>query len=408
MSRTKGSKNKPKNNTNIKVISFERQIEGAPINKNTSLGWVNWGEENSYPDLLLGLYNQSPTHHSAIDFGVCSIIGDGVDYDAMQIDGSQIVPNYKESWDDLIKSIALDYMLFGSFAIEIIKNNDNLTYSFWHIPLHKVRWSEYDEDGQILGYYICSDWTKTSSNPPLFVKAFDMQEEIEKSEPYLYVYRKYDPTLEYYTSPHYIAGIQAIQSEVEHILFDLKTTTNSFVPSGMLVLPEMEREEDKSVILREIGKMFQGSQNANAIMTVFRGNVDENKPEFIPFVANTSNVNLFEASNLRTQARILAAHKIPDAALCGLPSIGNNGFTSEAAKLETAFKIYQKLTGNSNRNTIIKSINFMLSMNGVETELILKPFSLDIDENEKVDDKMNQNENNDSEEKVEDYTNVDK
>lgn len=408
MSRTKGSKNKPKNNTNIKVISFERQIEGAPINKNTSLGWVNWGEENSYPDLLLGLYNQSPTHHSAIDFGVCSIIGDGVDYDAMQIDGSQIVPNYKESWDDLIKSIALDYMLFGSFAIEIIKNNDNLTYSFWHIPLHKVRWSEYDEDGQIQGYYICSDWTKTSSNPPLFVKAFDMQEEIEKSEPYLYVYRQYDPTLEYYTSPHYIAGIQAIQSEVEHILFDLKTTTNSFVPSGMLVLPEMEREEDKSVILREIGKMFQGSQNANAIMTVFRGNVDENKPEFIPFVANTSNVNLFEASNLRTQARILAAHKIPDAALCGLPSIGNNGFTSEAAKLETAFKIYQKLTGNLNRNTIIKAINFMLSMNGVETELILKPFSLDIDENEKVDDKMNQNENNDSEEKVEDYTNVDK
>lgn len=404
MSRTKGSKNKPKNNTNIKVISFERQIEGAPINKNTSLGWVNWGEENSYPDLLLGLYNQSPTHHSAIDFGVCSIIGDGVDYDAMQIDGSQIVPNYKESWDDLIKSIALDYMLFGSFAIEIIKNNDNLTYSFWHIPLHKVRWSEYDEDGQIQGYYICSDWTKTSSNPPLFVKAFDMQEEIEKSEPYLYVYRQYDPTLEYYTSPHYIAGIQAIQSEVEHILFDLKTTTNSFVPSGMLVLPEMEREEDKSVILREIGKMFQGSQNANAIMTVFRGNVDENKPEFIPFVANTSNVNLFEASNLRTQARILAAHKIPDAALCGLPSIGNNGFTSEAAKLETAFKIYQKLTGNSNRNTIIKAINFMLSINGVETELILKPFSLDIDENENVDDKMNQNENNDSEEKVEDYT----
>lgn len=404
MSRTKGSKNKPKNNTNIKVISFERQIEGAPINKNTSLGWVNWGEENSYPDLLLGLYNQSPTHHSAIDFGVCSIIGDGVDYDAMQIDGSQIVPNYKESWDDLIKSIALDYMLFGSFAIEIIKNNDNLTYSFWHIPLHKVRWSEYDEDGQIQGYYICSDWTKTSSNPPLFVKAFDMQEEIEKSEPYLYVYRQYDPTLEYYTSPHYIAGIQAIQSEVEHILFDLKTTTNSFVPSGMLVLPEMEREEDKSVILREIGKMFQGSQNANAIMTVFRGNVDENKPEFIPFVANTSNVNLFEASNLRTQARILAAHKIPDAALCGLPSIGNNGFTSEAAKLETAFKIYQKLTGNLNRNTIIKAINFMLSMNGVETELILKPFSLDIDENEKVDDKMNQNENNGSEEKVEDYT----
>lgn len=408
MARTKGAKNLSKN-LNIKVINFDREVEGSAITKKSAFGWVNFGAKNDYPEQLLSLYNQSPTHHSAIRFGVQSIVGNGIDYNAMLLDGSQVVPNYQFSWDEMIKKIALDYMLFGSFAIEIIKNKDGKTYSFWHIPLHKVRWAEYDEDGQIPGYYICSDWTQPSLYIPQYIKAFDMQEEyeIEKGEPYLYVYRTYDPTLTYYQSPHYIAGLQAIQAEVQHILFDLKSTTNSFVPSGMLILPEMEKEEDKQAVLREVARLFQGAENSNALMTVFRNNVDENKPEFVPFQANTSNVNLYESANLRTQARILAAHQIPDAALCGLPSIGATGFASEAAKLETAFMVYEKLVGNDNRNTIVKAINYMLRMNGIDTELILKPFTLTIDDGN--DSTSNTpTENNNTEEKVEDETNVDK
>lgn len=410
MARTKGAKNLNKK-LNLKVINFEREVEGSAITKKSAFGWVNFGAKNDYPEQLLSLYNQSPTHHSAIQFGVQSIVGNGVDYDAMQLDGSQTAPNYQYSWDDMLNKIALDYMIFGSFSIEIIKNKDGKTYSYWHIPLHKVRWAEYDSGGQIPYYYICSDWSQPSTYVPMKVKAFDMQEEfeIEKGEPYLYVYRTYDPTLTYYQSPHYIAGLQAIQAEVQHILFDLKSATNSFVPSGMLILPEMEREEDKQAVLREVARLFQGAENSNALMTVFRSNVDENKPEFVPFQANTSNVNLFESANLRTQARILAAHQIPDAALCGLPSIGATGFASEAAKLETAFEVYEKLTGNNNRNTIVKAVNFMLHMNGIDTELVLKPFSLTLDDSsQSTDTDVNANENNNTEEKVEDESNVDK
>lgn len=383
MPRQKGSLNKKKN-TSLKVLNFDRQIDGSAINKVSTFGWINWGENNDYPDLLLSLYNQSPTHHAAIQFALQAVIGDGVDYDAMSMDSSQLVPNPNETWDELLKNLTLDYLLFGSFSIEIIAGKGGNYYNFYHVPLHKVRWAEFDENGKIPGYYISSDWTSTSLNPPEFIDAFDMEDEysIEVGKPYLYVYKSYTPTQQYYTSPHYIAGLQAIQAEVQHCLYDLKTTTNSFIPSGMLVLPEMEQEADKQAVLREISKMFQGSSNANALMTVFRSNVDENKPEFIPFAANVGNVNLFEASNLRTQARILAAHSIPDASLCGLPAIGNNGFASEAAKLETGYKVYLKLTGINNRNTILTTINFMLKMNGIDTEIILKPFSFDLDENE--------------------------
>ena len=381
MGRNKGSLNKPKTTT-LKVLSFDRQVEGSPITRNSSQGWVNYGLNNNMPEMLLDLYNQSPTHQSAIKFGVQSIVGEGIDYDAMQVDGTQLVPNYYESWDAVLRHISFDYMLFGSFAIEIIKNKDGKTYSFWHIPLYKVRWGEYDDDGQITEYYICSDWTKVSQIGATKVKAFDMQTEIKQGEPYLFVYRDYTPTMTYYTAPIYQAGLKAIQSEIEAINFDLKSAFNSFVPSGMLVLPQQESEEDKQTIIKEISRMFQGTNNANSLMVTFRNSVEDNQPEFVPFQSNTGNVNLFESADIRARARILSSHQIPDAALCGLPSIGQTGFSSEAAKLETAYKVYNKLVGNYNRNAVVGTINFMLRLNGIDVELVLKPMTFGLEENE--------------------------
>lgn len=378
MARTKGALNKPKTSKGgVYVTKLEKQIEGSAVTKKNSLGWVNWGVRNNYPNLMLELYNQSPTHRACINFGVQSIVGNGVDYNKMQIDGSQVIPNYAESWDEIVKNLALDYMLYGSYAIQIIKNKDGKTFSFWHMPLDKVRWSEYDEDGQIPTYWICNDWSSTAQFPPFEVDAFDMRDEsfIENGKPYLYVYRQYSPAMTYYTQPHYQAGIKSIQSEIEYVNYDLKTTVNNFVPSGMLVLNEVETDEERQGIINNVTSMFQGSENANSVMVTFRSNVEEQKPEFVPFVANTSNINLYESANNRTVSRILASHQIPNASLVGMPDIGNSGFASEADKLETAYQLYNRLTGNSNRMAVIKTLNNMLRMNGVETEVIMKPLS---------------------------------
>ena len=380
MGRKLGSKNKPKAPTNrngVFATNFEKQIEGSPITRKNALGWVNWGIKNNYPNILLDLYNMSTTHRACINFGVQSILGNGVDFDAMKLNGDEVVPNYAQSWDDFIKEISLDYMLYGSYAVQIIMNKDGRTFSFWHMPLDKVRWTEYDEDGQIIQYMISNDWTALSQNPPFAIDAFDMREDstIERGKPYLYVYRQYSPSMTYYTQPHYQAGIKSIQSEIEYINYDLRTTVNNFVPSGMLVLNEVETDEQRQAILNNITNTFQGSNNANSVLVTFRNNVDEQKPEFIPFAANNGNINLYASANERTVSRILAAHQIPNASLVGMPDIGATGFASEADKLETAYQLYNKLTGNANRMAVIRTLNQMLKMNGVDTEIIMKPLS---------------------------------
>ena len=379
MSRPIGSKNKPKiqKNSGVFLTNLEKQIEGSAVTKKNALGWVNWGVKNNYPNLLLDLFNQSPTHRSACNFAIMSILGNGVDYEQMGVNGDEVIPNYAQSWDEVIKSLATDYIIYGSYALQVIMNKDGKTFSFWHMPLDKVRWSEYDEDGQITSYWISNDWTATGQNPPFQIDAFDMRDDfkIEKGKPYLYVYRTYSPTMVYYTQPHYSAAIKAIQSEIEYVNYDLKNIVNGFTPSGVLTLPEVETDEERQAIIQNITRMFQGSDNANSVMITFRNNIEDKGVEYVPFAKNQGSFNFYADANQRTINRILEAHQIPNAALIGHPDISNSGFASEADKLELSYQLYNKLTGNFNRMAVIKTLNLMLKMQGLDIEIIMKPLN---------------------------------
>lgn len=383
--RPKGSLNKTtllaqqqnKKGSGTYVVALEKQIEGSAITRKSGQGYVSWGLKNNYPNILLDLYNQSPTHRSAVNFAVQSILGNGVDFEQMQLNGDEVVPNYAQTWDEVIKALATDYILYGSYALQVIMNKDGQTYSFWHMPMDKVRWSEYDEDGQITSYWICKDWTMVGTYPPVEIEALDMKSEmkLERGKPYLYVYRTYSPTMTYYTQPHYAAALKAIQAEIEYCNYDLKNIVNGFAPAGILTLPQVETDEERQAVIADVTRMFQGSENANSVMITFRNSVEDNVVEYTPFQSNKGSFNYYADANQRVVNRILEAHQIPNAALIGMPDIGNSGFSSEADKLEVSYQLYNKLTGNYNRMAVIRTLNQMLKMNGIETEIVMKPLN---------------------------------
>ena len=375
--RPKGSVNKKKYNGGLEVLKFEKQIDGSAITRNSNQGWIKWGQANNFPQLLLNLYNESPTHRAAIDFGVQSILGNGVDYKAMKLNGDEVIPNATQTWDEIIKNLALDYMLYGSYALQILLNKDRKTYSFYHMPLEKVRWSPYNEDGEIESYWICRDWSSVSQNPPIEIDAFDLKSEktLEYGKQYLYVYRTYSPTMEYYSSPHYAAGIKSIQSEIEFVQYDLKHIVNGFTASGVLSLPQVETDEEKRAIINNIQQMFQGSDNTNQMAIVFKTSIEDKPIEWTPFSDKGSNVDQYESSNKRAINRILCSHQIPSPMLIGMPDSTNSGFSSDADKIETAYQLYEKLTGNYNRMAVIRTLNQMLKMNGLDTEIIMRPLN---------------------------------
>ena len=382
MGRPKGSRNKKDSLTSYMLQSnFEKQLEGAPICRNSNRGWVNWGQKNDYPQKLSELYFNSIVHKSCVDFIVTSIIGEGVDYEKMNANQSELVPNYQQTWDELLRCLALDMVVYGTFAFQIIKNKDEKTYSYYHQPVSTVRCSQRDDEGNITSYWICKDWTSTGKYPPIEIPRFGFQDDevIASGKPYLFVYESYTPDLEYYTTPKYVGGIKAIMTELELIRYDLRAVKNNFSANGFLVLPRVESEEERRDLLNNIKNSFVGADNANSLVVTF-SNGDENDSNVAKFVKidkDSNNVNLFSESNARNIDRIVTAHRIPSKALIGMPTDGAS-LGGDGNQLNVSWNLFNKTVGNEFRNTIVNTINKMLKLNGIDTEVILKPLDFNL------------------------------
>lgn len=387
MGRPKGSKNKPKieltkrpDGSAIITIKLEKQIESMPINRDSNQGWCRWGIRNDYPQRLSDLYYNSVTHKSCVDFAVTAILGDGVDYEAMEFDESELTPNYQYSWDELIERISLDYVLYGSFALQIIKNRDDQTYSFFHQPMSDVRFSPRNEDGVVETYWICTDWTQTGLYPPVELKSFNFteEEEIKGGQAYLFVYESYSPDIAMYPVPSYVSALKPIQTEIEIERYDLRSVTNNFSASGLLTLNRVDDEKDREMLIQNIQAMFTGSDNANSLIINFKNNDEETPATFVKIDKDAGNsVNLFEQNNDRVIAKIIAAHKISNKALIGYEA-DSAMLGGEGNILNIAYNLYNKTVANKLRRTIINTINKALAMNGVDTQLILKPLQFNI------------------------------
>lgn len=384
MSRTKGSKNKPKintvNNSSVIKVKMEKQVESAPKTSNSMRGWINWGYKNDYPLQLSSLYYNSPTHQSCVDFAVSAIVGEGVDYDKMELSNQEeVVPNYTETWDELLEKISLDYILYGAYAIQIIKNKDDKTYSFYHQAIGDVRCSPKDEDGIITSYWISSDWTNLVKYPAIEVPAFGFQEDekLSQGKTYLYVSTDYSPDLEYYQMPKYASALKAIQSEIELQRYDLRSIMNNFSASGILSMNRIDDEEEKKMVLDNIEAMFQGSDNANSLMITFKNNGEDNPVTFTKIDKDITNVNLFSENNDRNINRILSSHRIPSKQLIGYDA-DSAMLGGEGNLLNVAYNLYNKTVADKNRKKIVGVINKMFRLNGIDVQIMLKPLSFSV------------------------------
>lgn len=388
MSRTKGSLNKPKQSNNVKVINLNKSIIGtADINDTTPYAWVNWGKNNLYPNEILTLYFNSITHHSCVDFIVNSIIGDGIDYESMNLNESENYPNLYDTWDELIRKLAFDLVLFGGYSFQIIKNKDNKTYSYYHQPFSTIRLGRKNDKGNIDKAYLSKDWSNIIKYKPIEIDIFNFIDEknITTGKPYLFIYQSYNPYDEYYCYPHYIGAIEAIQAEIKMKRYDYNSIINNFTPSGIITFNRVADDEEKNIILNNVDAMFTDVENANNIIVTFRNSDDDKPVEFSPISAPVDGVNLFNDNNERTINRIISAHKIANKALIGLP-MDSSGFSNEGTLLEAAYNLTNKILINNLRNQLVKYINRMFSMNGIETKIILKPLSFNITAVDKVED----------------------
>lgn len=367
----------------VSIMHFDKQIDNSAIVRpNAQYGIMNWGSDNLYPYKLINLYNTSVTHKACCDFSTNAIVGEGIDWEIMQVKNGDIPnPNYSMGWNEFIRALAFDFNLYSAFAFQIIRNRDGKTYSFFPQPMETVRVEEADEDGVINNAYICKDWSATGKYTPVKIPMFGFQsdKEIPMGVPYLFYHRQYNPVNYYYGLPIYSSCINAIQAEAQYQTFDLKNIVNGFTPVGCLTLPEVETDEERNAIIKNITSMFSGAENSNALMITFRSNVEDKGVEFVPFTQKSQSADLYANANERTINRIMAGWKIPSKALIGYPA-DNTGFSDSGAYMESAYALYNVNVANNARREILDVINQLFKMNNVDIEIVLKPLRYKIDD----------------------------
>ena len=329
------------------TINLSANTPNCPINKVNPRGWINYGENNLFPQKLIELYYNSPTNNSCIDYLTSSTIA--------KIDLTDKANQY-ETYNEVLYKLCLDLIIFGGYAFQIIKNNDG-SLSIYHENFANIR-KDKDWEDSVGCYWISDDWTNLSNNPPYKIDAYNGK--LHKGESKLFYYGRYSVNSNYYPLPYYYGGIRAIQTEVELLKYDLKSVVNNFTANGVLSLNRIEDEKERKQVIQGIQKMFQGSDNANNIMITFKNHNEDNPVTFQSFDKTSDSVNLFNDNNERTVNRILAAHRISNRSLIGLQN--SSGFSSEADYLEAAERLLERTTLTNLRKELLTPLKSIINV----------------------------------------------
>jgi len=347
--------------------------------------YVFYGEQNLLPQYFIELFDNCAIHKSVIMSKVNQIMGDGV----VSLNNPMATVNLinpSENVEEVMRKCALDYMLFGGFALEIIKTKDGKGIAeIYHIDFSRVRSGKLNDEDKVDSYYYCPDWKYVKKYPPVEIKAFNMN---EKDPHQIYYYKNYIPSMSYYPIPDWSAGQRAIEIDVEMKNFHMNNLRSGMVPSLWINYNNgIPGEEEQRTLVRALEEQYSGTDNAGRAVISFNES-KELAPE-ITQIPRNDNDNYYQALNDDITRNILSAHRVSSAELFGIATAGKLGGADEITEHSEYFR---KMVIMPYQNQMLPVFNKLVSLKFERpTTFEIKPLSLfltgDVKENPTVDDK---------------------
>lgn len=346
---------KKENKITHTVIKLSDIVKNYPdFTKNTK-GWINYGRDNLLPQKLIELNNESAINKSIIENKVTYICGAGID------DSTYCgQPNNVDDWDTLIEKIAKDYTSFGGFCFQVVLNKNGSNVSLFHTDFSKIRIGQVNEYGVNLSFFLSNDWKKTTGKyAPVEIKAYG-SEELQQGTPYLYYYKDYEPSLDYYPIPQYYSALHYVEADGLLGKFYRNSINNGFAPSVIITIPSNPGDEAKTQFNKDMNDSFAGTNGANAIVVLY-GESQDIKPVVTPFLAS-KNADLYNNVNDVIFQKIISAHRLTSPTLAGLSGSGN--LSGNASEIINAFILYNYTVIHKLRRKILDTLNRFVINNG--------------------------------------------
>ena len=305
--------------------------------------YMKFGANNQYPEYLISLYNQSSIHASCVNSIVQAITGDGLVTDNEEI--LKVANRDGESWNDIYNKVALDYKLFGGYALEIIYSRDRSRIAeIYHVDFSHVRAMEKTEESRnkIPGYYISNEWKpvwnynieqddkKLPQLPP-----FNLEKRSEEPKQLLY-HNPYRPGQGYYPLPDYVGGSKVIDLDQEVDNFHISNIRNGLAPSLAITTYTNANDEERQAIENMLRLQYEGTSNAGNML--YMDVADPSlKPDITPIPQNGAD-DYYTTLNDVVSQKILTSHRITSPMLLGIKS--NAGLGNNAEEIETSYRLF--------------------------------------------------------------------
>ncbi len=347
----------------IKGSKFEA-LDLPVIQEQRGKDYIKFGLDNLFPQQLIELYDSSAMNHTCIDAIQDGIYGEGiVEY------GGEYINTDGETIDNVFEKIALDYTLFGGYALNLIWNKEGTRIAeIYHLPFANVRSGRPDDEDKIHSYYYSSDWSQIRKYKPVEYKSFDPTDNKKDNASQIYYCKDYNPGQEIYPLPAYIGGVNDIQLDARVSRFHNANISNGLAPSMFVQFRNgIPNPEERRDIYREIEDTFSGEENAGRFFLAF----SEPGKELQVTPIENANDDYYLTLEQRITSRILTAHRITSPLLLGIKD--GAGFSSNADEIITSYSHFMNTVVRPKQTKILNTYGYILKLAGFNVKLEVEP-----------------------------------
>jgi hypothetical protein len=310
--------------------------------------WVSWGDNNDYPQFLIGLYYNSSIHGGIVNSKVKYIASSGLDAQTNDLPKWELIKkngNAPFSLDEISLMVAKDFELLDSFAILFKKNPISKFWDAHHVSTELIRKGE---DSSF--FYYSENWKERNQTEEKtgFKKIKNIEDlSLEDKECLLYVSSRSKQhildektgllTKSVYPIPSYSGAIKSIMASIEMNYFRYSEVVNSFKGGTMINIPTgaPDNEHDKKKLIAQLkGDATDRDKQGGIVVTFSRGS--ENAP-----TVTQINGNNLDQRYLLTQESIIddimVGHSVISPTLFSIKTAGQLGGSQE---LETAYQLF--------------------------------------------------------------------
>jgi len=342
----------------IQLNQYEERSYRETANK---MGFVNYGDDNLFPQYLVDLYHSSATHNALSTTIAMMIFGEG--FDATTLDGRLAFDQW--NLNDELRKACLDFKIQGGFALEVNWSIDRTTIAnVSHLPFENIRSGFVNEDEKVEYYYYSKDWNDKREEPSE-ICTFDPERNIEHPTQILYV-KPFSPGSFYYPKPDYVGSINYIELDKEIGVYHINNMKNGMSPSFSIHFKNgIPPQEERNRIRMDIERQLSGASNAGKFIVTYSDDPDR-KPDFEPFQLSDAH-NQYQFLSEEVTSKIMVGHRVTSPQMFGVAVPGKLGGGGELAE---ASELFEKNVIAPARQVVTEAVKTLLRAAGLDAQLV--------------------------------------